>query len=274
MSFAGFAHDLDLAEAVGDGVDELAVEVGGCDLPAAAASVVEPAGSDGVVVDLTSTDSVEDIHDRLQLPDTPSPSDASEDDQLLESLRRPAAAAQFAFIEDQDELRRVIEDGDFGAWRVFLHPEQRRYVDRSYKGPFRLSGGAGTGKTVVLVHRARQLARRNPQARIVLTTFTTNLADSLRESLAQLDPRVPQATKLGEPGIFIAGVDALAAAVIRGAGSDVTCAVAAVLGEERSNPNGRVPGTRWRAVLDTSSTDLPTEIANETFLVLQPDFVI
>jgi superfamily I DNA/RNA helicase len=227
-----------------------------------------------LLVDLTSSDSVEDIHDRLQLPDTPPPSDDSEDAQLLESLRRPAAAAQFAFIGDQDELRRVIEDGDFGAWRVFLHPEQRRYVDRNYKGPFRLSGGAGTGKTVVLVHRARQLARRNPQARIVLTTFTTNLAGALRESLAQLDPRVPQAAKVGEPGVFIAGVDALAAAVIREAGSDITSAVSAVLGEERSNPNGRVPGTRWRAVLDTSSTDLPPEMANETFLASEYSLIV
>ncbi|MDN5747507.1 MAG: AAA family ATPase [Pseudonocardia sp.] len=227
-----------------------------------------------LLVDLTSTDPVDDILDRLQLPDAPPPSAGTEDDQLLESLRRPAAAAQFAFNDDQDELRRVIEDGDFGAWRVFLHPEQRRYVDRSYTGPFRLSGGAGTGKTVVLVHRARRLARRNPQARIVLTTFTTNLAESLRESLAQLDPRVPQAAELGEPGVFIAGVDALAAAVIRGAGGELTSAVTAVLGEERSSPNGRVPGTRWRAVLDTSNTDLPSEIANETFLADEYSLIV
>ncbi|ODU05909.1 MAG: DNA helicase UvrD [Pseudonocardia sp. SCN 72-86] len=219
-----------------------------------------------LLVDLAGTEPIEDILDKLQL-DTPTPADGSEDDQLLVSLRRPAAAAQFAFIDDQDELRRVIEDGDFGAWRVFLHPEQRKYVTQNYNGPFRLSGGAGTGKTVVLVHRARQLARRNPQSRIVLTTFTTNLADALRVSLAQLDPRVTQAAKLGDPGVFIAGVDALAAGVIRGAGTDVAGAVTSVLGEERSNPNGRVPATRWREVLDTSRTDLPPEIANETFLI-------
>ncbi|MYW75265.1 UvrD-helicase domain-containing protein [Pseudonocardia sp. SID8383] len=224
-----------------------------------------------LLVDLTSTDSIDEIHDKLQLGD-PAPTTGTEDDQLLVSLRKPAAAAQFAFIDDQDELRRVIEDGDFGAWRVFLHPEQRTYVTKDYNGPFRLSGGAGTGKTVVLVHRARRLARQNPQARIVLTTFTTNLADALRESLAQLDPRVPQAAKLGDPGVFIAGVDALAAAVIRG--GDVAKAVQAVLGEERSSPNGRVPGTRWRAVLDTAGTDLPPEIANETFLATEYSLIV
>ncbi len=95
---------------------------------------------------------------------------------------------QFAWLEDDEELRRVIEGGDFAKWRVFLHPEQRRYVESSCNGPFRLSGGAGTGKTVVLLHRARALARRDPQARVVLTTYTRNLADSMRRDLLLLDP--------------------------------------------------------------------------------------
>lgn len=86
------------------------------------------------------------------------------DVELLESLRSPAAAMEFATIEGVDELRRVIEDGDFGAWRVFLHPTQRRFVNGRWNGPFRLGGGAGTGKTVVILHRAVSLARENPGA--------------------------------------------------------------------------------------------------------------
>ena len=70
---------------------------------------------------------------------------------------------QFAWIEDEEELRQVIEGGDFAKWRVFLHPEQRKYVGARTNGPFRLSGGAGTGKTVVLLHRARELSRRDPE---------------------------------------------------------------------------------------------------------------
>ena len=112
-------------------------------------------------------------------------------DRLVEGLRHPAAQMSFAWIENNAELRRVIEGGDFGAWRVFLHPEQRKYAERSYSGPFRLSGGAGTGKTVVLLHRARMLARREPDSRILLTTFTTNLADQLRTDLDRLDPALP-----------------------------------------------------------------------------------
>ncbi|MGW7477074.1 UvrD-helicase domain-containing protein [Nonomuraea muscovyensis] len=226
-----------------------------------------------ILIDLATSDSIDSIVERLQLQQPPQPSQ-DEDADIIRSLKQPAAQAQFAFIGDQDELRRVIEEGDFGAWRVFLHPEQRRYVERSYSGPFRLSGGAGTGKTVVLVHRARALAQRDPAARIVLTTFTTNLADSLRESLAQLDPRIPQTTALDQPGVYIAGVDALAAAVIRSAGTEIAGAVRDVLGEARSNPNGRAPVARWRAILESSSTDLPPEIANETFLAAEYALIV
>ena len=119
---------------------------------------------------------------------------------LLNSLRSPAAAMEFAMIEGKDELRRVIEDGDFGAWRVFLHPTQHRFVNGRWNGPFRLGGGAGTGKTVVILHRAASLARENPDARIVVTTFTTNLANELSETLKSLDPTLPRASALGQSG--------------------------------------------------------------------------
>lgn len=220
-----------------------------------------------MLVDLATGDTVESIVERMQLEESPTTGD--DDAALIQSLRRPAAQAQFTFIEDQDELRRVIESGDFGAWRVFLHPAQRRYVERGFSGAFRLSGGAGTGKTVVLVHRARALARQSPDARIVMTTFTTNLADSLRESLSQLDPRVRLVGTLGQPGVHVSGVDALAAAVIRSAGPAIGAAVEAVLGERRTEVSGRVPSARWRAVLDATPSTLPPQLANETFLAAE-----
>jgi superfamily I DNA/RNA helicase len=225
-----------------------------------------------LLVDLATTDSIDMIVERMQLQRV-DPS-ADEDADLLKSLKQPAAQAQFAFIDNQDELRRVIEEGDFGAWRVFLHPAQRRYIEKSYGGSFRLSGGAGTGKTVVLVHRARALAKRDPKARIVLTTFTKNLAESLRDSLALLDPKITQSPHLDQPGVHVAGVDALAAAVIRAAGPGIANAVELVLGDARSAPTGRVPATRWREVLDSSSTELPPEIANETFLIAEYALVV
>ena len=75
---------------------------------------------------------------------------ADTDADVLASLKRPGAQADFAFIEGQDELCQVIEAGDFGAGRIFLHPEQRRYGAKTFSGPFRISGGTSTGKTVVL----------------------------------------------------------------------------------------------------------------------------
>lgn len=217
-----------------------------------------------ILVDLAAGDMVGSVVARMELEKTAPSGDADAD--VLHSLKRPGAAFQYAMIGDQDELRRVIDGGDFGAWRIFLHPEQRRYVERSYNGPFRLSGGAGTGKTVVLVHRGRALARRNPGARTVLTTFTTNLADALSDSLAQLDPRVPQVKKLGQSGVYVTGVDALASAVLRGAGSSLADSVREVLGEDRSAPLARTAGTRWREIVESTNTSLPAVLANESFL--------
>ncbi|MFB9239642.1 UvrD-helicase domain-containing protein [Plantactinospora siamensis] len=225
-----------------------------------------------ILVDLAAGDDIDAIVQRMELEKVSS--SGNDDADMLQSLKRPAAALQYAFIGDQEELRRVIEGGDFGAWRVFLHPEQRRYVGRSYSGPFRLSGGAGTGKTVVLVHRARALARRDPQARIVLTTFTTNLAEALGDSLTQLDPRVPQAKALGETGVYVTGVDALAAAVLRTAGRGLSPAMREVLGEERSTPLARTAPTRWREVVESTGTALPPELANETFLAAEYAHVV
>ena len=219
-----------------------------------------------ILVSLAAGDSLDDIAATLQL----SEGGSDESDQaLLDSLRRPAAQLQFTFIGNQEELRRVIEGGDFAAWRVFLHPEQRRYVDNTYSGPFRLTGGAGTGKTVVLVHRVRALVRRNPDARIVLTTFTTNLAESLRDSLRQLDAGIPLAERPGAPGVYVAGVDALAAAVLRSGGSAVDDAMRAVLGEARTSRTPRPPSARWRDVVESAVTELPAEAANEAFLAAE-----
>jgi superfamily I DNA/RNA helicase len=224
-----------------------------------------------ILVDLATGDSVESIVEKLQLA-RPSATEGAAD--LIESFQQPAARAQFAFIDGQEELRRVIEAGDFGAWRIFLHPEQRKYVERSYSGPFRLSGGAGTGKTVVLIHRARRLAQDEPKSRIVLTTFTTNLAESLRDALSELDPALGKGTGLGKAGVHVAGIDSLVAAVIRSAQSTIDPAVEAVLGEPRASAAGRTPGGRWRAVVDSVKTSLASEIANETFLASEYELVI
>jgi superfamily I DNA/RNA helicase/mRNA-degrading endonuclease RelE of RelBE toxin-antitoxin system len=89
---------------------------------------------------------------------------------------------------DDDALRVVLAD-DFARWQVFLHPVQRSAVSRSYNGPARVSGGPGTGKTIVALHRVKWLASRLPAGSgktILLTTFTKNLATDLEHRLVML----------------------------------------------------------------------------------------
>ena len=233
-------------------------------LMALAESAVEWQGL--ALLDLATGLSVTDIQEKLSLGAVSAAAAETEAEALVEGLRHPAARMSFAWIENNAELRRVIEGGDFGEWRVFLHPEQRKYASRSYAGPFRLSGGAGTGKTVVLLHRARMLARREPGSRVLLTTFTANLADQLRTDLDRLDPGLPRASGLGEPGVCVLGIDALASAVLRRAGADVASDAEAVLGVATTQVGGRTPGAGWRDALDTVGDALPAALRSTQFL--------
>ncbi|NUK70357.1 AAA family ATPase [Streptomyces lunaelactis] len=95
-------------------------------------------------------------------------------------------SSRITLITEPDELAEILEK-PFAAWRVFLHPSQRRLAYRvSYKGPAQVSGGPGTGKTVVALHRVKHLLSRSPGTRVLLTTYTNALAAALRENLALL----------------------------------------------------------------------------------------
>jgi hypothetical protein len=222
------------------------------------------------LLDLGTGRSVQEIKESLGIDEAAAPEpDQDPDDTLLDAIRRPAALMQFAFIEDDDELRRVIEDGDFEAWRVFLHPEQRKWVSRSFNGPFRLSGGAGTGKTVVLLHRARWLSRRNAEARILLTTFTTTLAQSMREALQSLDPDLPLADRLGDPGVFVSGIDAAVSAALRQTDLGESADVEAVLGPRSNEIGQRTAAAAWQQVVDSAGEDLPSDLRSPAFFTAE-----
>ena len=197
------------------------------------------------------------MQQRLAL-DQPVEAGADDDEALLRGLGHSAARLSFTYIESNDELRRAIDEGDFGAWRVFLHPEQRRYVTGSWNGPFRLSGGAGTGKTVVVLHRAHHLAREDHK-RVIVTTYTTNLADSMKRDLTRLDPRYRVAPTIGDPGVYVAGIDALAARILKGAGDRADRAAADILGDGSRVGSVQPAATRWADVLDVHGDDLPQE---------------
>lgn len=106
----------------------------------------------------------------------------------------PDAQRRFRVMADVEELQRAL-DCPWEKWTVFLHPEQRQLVERDYSGPARVSGSAGTGKTVVALHRAAVLVRANPEARVLLTTFSDTLAKALQAKLKWLlsnEPRLAE----------------------------------------------------------------------------------
>lgn len=155
----------------------------------------------------------------LRLRDTPY-------EQVLEEVTRPVevkdvdpddyqAAAErtdTTVITTDKDLESIIEERDFGRWKVFLHPTQKRLVTRRYSGPARVGGGPGTGKTIVALHRVKHLVDRlgpgNTKS-VLLTTFNKNLAADLRARLLALGGPETLAR------VEIAHVDQLATRVVR-----------------------------------------------------------
>ncbi|MEX3973570.1 UvrD-helicase domain-containing protein [Paraburkholderia caribensis] len=106
-------------------------------------------------------------------------------------FQHPDAQRRFRVMSDMEELQRALEF-PWDKWTVFLHPAQQQMVERDYSGAARVSGSAGTGKTVVALHRAVQLARKDEDARILLSTFSDTLANVLRSNLFRLTYNTPK----------------------------------------------------------------------------------
>lgn len=103
----------------------------------------------------------------------------------------PDAQRRFRVMTDAEELRQAL-DHPWERWMVFLHPDQRRIVESDFNGPARVAGSAGTGKTVVALHRAVHLARAHRDARVLLATFSDTLAEVLRIRLTRLISNEPK----------------------------------------------------------------------------------
>lgn len=112
----------------------------------------------------------------------PAPAPAAAD-----PFRHPDALRRIRLIADQEELEQALAF-PWEQWGVFLHPSQRALVERSFSGPARVAGSAGTGKTIVAIHRAVRLARENPAAKILLTSFSQPLADAMAKKTLVLAP--------------------------------------------------------------------------------------
>lgn len=105
---------------------------------------------------------------------------------MAAALENPITKMQFYVAEGEEDLKAMM-NAPLEMWRVYLHPSQSKIVKNEYKGPARILGGAGTGKTVVAMHRAKELALHClGNERILFTTFTENLAADIQENLRKI----------------------------------------------------------------------------------------
>ncbi|MGP5085526.1 UvrD-helicase domain-containing protein [Brachybacterium tyrofermentans] len=173
---------------------------------------------------------------------------------LFDSLTSEQSRASYRLIQDDAALEKILASGDFAEWRVFLHPQQLTYVNVRTRGPYRLTGGAGTGKTVVLVHRAVRLAREAAEAgsaaRIVLTTYTRNLAASLEDQVRSLEPDALRADALGREGIHVSGVDRMTHDVVNSA-RGLESIMRGVLGWGSASPKYSRAARDWNDAVST-----------------------
>lgn len=106
---------------------------------------------------------------------------------IPDPFAHPDALRRIRLIADQEALEQALAF-PWEKWGVFLHPSQRVLVERSFAGPARVAGSAGTGKTIVAIHRAVRLAHDNPDARVLLASFSEPLAAELAKKVLVLAP--------------------------------------------------------------------------------------
>ena len=172
---------------------------------------------------------------------------------LQRALEHPDAMRRFRLVADVDELQRAL-DSPWDQWTVFLHSEQKALIERNQNGPTRVSGSAGTGKTVVALHRAVYLARANPDGRVLLATFSDPLANALHTRLRRLvgdDPRLADR-------IDVSSLDAVAERLYRSGGG-----------------SGKViDRSAFLKILLDSSAEEPAHRFSHSFLAAEWDHVV
>lgn len=111
--------------------------------------------------------------------------------QEANSFKHPDAQRRFRTIYDAQELERAL-DFPWDRWSIFLHPSQRQFAEGQFNGPARVSGSAGTGKTIVALHRAVFLAKKYLGDRVLLSTFSPMLSNVLKSKLRRLISNEPR----------------------------------------------------------------------------------
>ena len=230
------------------------------------------------LLNLATGATIEEIREDFGLRPSRDVSAEPTDADLIAGLRTRAARSTFTWLESDEDLRRAIEGLSFAEWQLFLHPQQRALVERRANGPMRVSGGAGTGKTVIAVHRAVELAKRDKagglEPRILLTTYTRNLADDLRRQVAQLEPRLPFTEKLSEPGVMVSGLDRVARMILQQAGARISPIAQEVIGQPRGRVLTYPRETVWQEVLTLMGDELPEGLRSADFLESEYELIV
>ena len=242
------------------------------------ASTARVAWQGEALLNLATGATIEEIREDFGL--RPSRDVAAEptDADLIAGLRTRAARSTFTWLESDEDLRRAIEGLSFAEWQLFLHPQQRALVERRANGPMRVSGGAGTGKTVIAVHRAVELAKRDKadgqEPRILLTTYTRNLADDLRRQVAQLEPRLPFTERLSESGVMVSGLDRVARMILQQAGAKISPIAQEVIGQPRGRVLTYPRENVWQEVLTLMGDELPEGLRSADFLESEYELIV
>jgi len=180
----------------------------------------------------------------------PEPAPATADADPFET---PDARRRFWIAADEKALARALE-APWTEWTVFLHPSQRDAVTRNFNGPARITGSAGTGKSVVAMHRAAELARASQGGRLFLTTFSRALSYRLSEGM----DRLLGSASTARGRVTVAHLHAHAAEVLQDAGRNVQVIDEGKLKEWIAEIRGDLdPGwsdaflaSEWSAVVD------------------------
>lgn len=149
------------------------------------------AATEATLLDLTGHLPAEAAEALLEIATGGRPKPPQPAAQGADPFAHPDAQRRFRLMADAAELELAL-NFPWDKWIIFLHPAQKQWVERDYTGPARISGSAGTGKTVVALHRAVYLARTNADARVLLTTFGPALAAALRDKVRRLASGQPQ----------------------------------------------------------------------------------
>lgn len=214
---------------------------------------VKQVATEDTLLDLATHLPAEAAEALLELAIGGKPLPAQPQSPITDPFEHPDAQRRFRIMGDLEELTRAL-DYPWEKWTIFLHPEQRQWVQRTYNGPARISGSAGTGKTVVALHRAVHLARTNRDAKVLVTTFSETLATLLRNKLI----RLVQGQPLLAERIEIDAIDALGQRLY----------------ERNVGPVQRAPDDWVRRLLMEAAAEVGDHKFNSQFLYTEWDQVV